>query len=166
MERGNLKLASASMHHTGSWWRKEMHTSRVHTNKDACHIYRQQLGCKDATRPVQGCNVYHVGPKTTLHVSLDLINPDIHIVANGSATTQCQGVHDFSAIPIAIAKEAAAERLTSLRALAFDSGEKLVGSLGLACVAQLKCQLLQCGAQHFKFSRGRSSSNQKVQAQQ
>lgn len=98
---------------------------------------------RDATRP--GCNVYH--GKTTLHIRPDLINSDFDIVATGSATIQCQGMHDFYAIAIAIAKEAPAERLTSLRALAFDSGGKNALSLVLACMAQLKCQSLQCGAQ-------------------
>ena len=102
-----------------------MHAKNIDGDQGA----RMQQGLDAMETP---CNVYHVGLKTNLHISLDPINPDFDIVPTGSAINQCQNDRDC------YAKEAPAERLQSLRALAFDSGEKLIASLGPACMAQLK----------------------------
>ena len=85
------------------------------------------------------CNVYHVGLKTNLHISLDPTNLNFDIVPTGSAIIQCQDVRDC------YAQETPAERLHSLRALAFDSGGKFVTSISLArihAMAQLKSRLM------------------------
>ena len=114
----------------------KMHAKNIDGDQGA----RMQQGLDALKAP---CNVYHVGLKTNLHVSLDPINPDFDIVPTGSATIQCQDVRECDA------REAPAERPQSLRALAYDRGGKFIASLGPTCMAQLKSRHIRLDGTTF-----------------
>lgn len=75
---------------------KRTHLECTPTKMHAKNIYDSQ-GARmqqDLDAMQAPCNVYHVGLKTNMHISLDPINPDFDIMPTGSATIQCQSACD------------------------------------------------------------------------